>query len=168
MTTITPGTGGTLKSTTLENAFHECLVKGLSYELDSTKNPSSIKNITLALDLATNRARGTFSFSFGLELGTTGQMTVTVSEYLTSTGFTSGTGGTVRSNTIASAIVEIAEMLQAKDRLPSKNPSQANTITGLSYDSETLVVTGAFEYGIVTSVEATGNTIISAKNYLLD
>lgn len=168
MTAITPGTGGTIKSTTLENAFHEALNQCIGYERDTSKNPSNLRNITLSINLADNRATGTFSFGLTKEISSTGSITHTVSEYLTSTGFSSGTGGTIVSNTIASAILEIAERIQTLEANSAKNPTALQQITGINYDSEQLTVAGTFDYAVVSTVDTTGNISISAKPYLLD
>lgn len=168
MAAITPGTGGTLKSSILENAFHEALNQCISYERDATKNPSSLRNITLSINLADNKATGTFSFGLTKEISTSGSITHTVSEYLTSTGFSSGTGGTIVSNTIASAILEIAERLQTLEANSAKNPTALQQITGITYDSEQLSVSGTFDYAVLSSVDSAGNISISAKPYLLD
>lgn len=168
MTTITPGTGGTIKSTTLENAFHEALTLCIGYERDTAKNPSNLRNITLSINLADNKATGTFSFGLTKEISATGSITHTTAEYLTNTAFASGTGGTIVSNTIASAILEIAERIQTLEANSLKNPTAIQQITGITYDSEQLSVSGTFDYAVVSIVDATGKTVISAKPYLVD
>ncbi len=168
MATITPGTGGTLTSTTLESIFHEALNTAILYELDLTKNPQSIRNITLSIDLANNRATGTFSFAATKAIGASGGTTFTPNEHLSNSGFTPGTGGTIKSAGINSAIVEIAELIQAREADSLKNPTATQNITGLTYDSEANNIAGTFSYIITQAIDATGKTVITGKTYLLD
>lgn len=72
------------------------------------------------------------------------------------------------SNTIASAILEIAERIQTLEANSAKNPTALQQITGINYDSEQLTVAGTFDYAVVSTVDTTGNISISAKPYLLD
>lgn len=168
MAAITPGTEGTLASTTLEGIFHEALNTAILYELDTAKNPQTIRNITLSIDLANNRATGTFSFAATKAIGATGGTTFTPNEHLTSTGFTPGTGGTIKSAGINSAIVEIAELIQAKEADSLKNPTATQNITGLTYDSEANNIAGTFSYAITQAIDTAGKTVLTGKPYLLD
>ena len=169
MSTITPGTSGSLQSTTLENALNEAIALAISYELDATKNPQSLKNLTQSYDLATNTCTATFTFPLSIVIDSNGRIIPTVTEYLSSTGFTPGNPvGTIKSSGIAATIVEVCERIQTLDRNSLKNPSNNNTITGLTYDSEALTVTGAISFGIVPAILPTGIISIVAKQYLLD
>lgn len=168
MATITPGVGGTLLSTTLEGAFHEALNTCILYELDTVKNTNNTRNITLSVDLANNRASGTFAFAATKVIGQTGGTTFTPTEYLSTTGFVPGTGGTIKSAGIASAIVEIAELIQFKEGDSLKNPTSTQSITGLTYDSEANSIAGTFSYTIAQSLNSSGQTLVTGKTYLLD
>lgn len=169
MATITPGTDGTLKSTTLENALHEALLRCISYELDTAKNPLVTRNIVMSCDFAQNKVTGSFSFGLLVSIdSTTGTSTNTILEYLTNSGYLPGTGGTIKSAIISAAIVEIAERIQILDRNSLKNPTAKNTITGLTYDSEANTVSGNFEYELSVVLGASGVSTITAKTYLLD
>lgn len=168
MATLTPGTGGTLKSVTLENGFHEALSRAVLAEQDSTKNTQALSRLTMSNDLRTSRITGTFTFALTKQFTETGAVSFVVVEHLTNTGYTAGTGGTIKSPGLCAAIVEIAEALQSKEQVSSKNPSAINVITGLTYDSETLLVSGSFDYSTVASMTTAGDLAVTAKTYLTD
>lgn len=119
-------------------------------------------------DVRTSRITGTFTFALTKETTTTGSTSFVVVEHLSNSGYVAGTGGTIKSTGLCAAIVEIAEAIQSKEQLSSKNPSAINVITGLSYDSETLLVSGSFDYSTVAVISANGELTMSAKTYLLD
>lgn len=168
MAAITPGNGGTLRSTILENAFHEALSRVILWELDVTKNPQNNSTVTLISDFRAGRNSGTFTFTVGRETVPTGATSFPIQEHLTNTGFTPGTGGFIKSATIGGAIVELAEAIQTREKNSLKNPQGLNIITSLNYESEADRVTGVFDYLILQSVDASGNVITIAKPYLLD
>lgn len=168
MATLTPGTGGTLKSTTIENGFHEALSRVALAEQDSNKNTQGLTRVTMSSDIRTNRITGTFTFALTKETTASGSTSFVVVEHLSNSGYVAGTGGTIKSPGLCAAIVEIAEAIQSKEQLSSKNPSAINVITGLTYDSETLLVSGSFDYSTVPTMTASGELSIAAKTYLLD
>lgn len=168
MAILTPGTTGTIKSVSLENAFHEALSRVALAEQDSTKNTQALTRVTLTSDIRTSRVTGTFTFALTKAFTETGSTSFVVVEHLSNTGYAAGTGGTLKSPGLCAAVVELAELIQAKEQLTSKNPSSLNSITGLTYDSETLLVSGSFDYQTVASMTAAGELSIAAKTYLLD
>ncbi|AFZ22366.1 hypothetical protein [Allocoleopsis franciscana] len=168
MATLTPGTGGTLKSTTLENGFHEALSRVALAEQDITKDTQVLTRVTMSNDVRASRITGTFTFALTKETTSAGSTSFIVADHLTNSGYAAGTGGTIKSATLPAAIVEIAEALQSKEQITSKNSSNINTITGLTYDSETLLVSGSFDYSTVATMSASGELTVSAKTYLTD
>lgn len=168
MATLTPGTGGTLKSVILENAFHEALSRVALAEQNSTQNTQALTRVTMSNDIRTSRITGTFTFALTKETTATGSTSFVVVEHLSGINYAAGTGGTLKSGGLCAAVVEIAEGIQSKEQLTSKNPSSLNTITGLTYDSESLLVSGNFDYQTVATVSATGELTVTAKTYLLD
>jgi hypothetical protein len=168
MAVLTPGTGGTLKSVTLENGFHEALSRVALAEQDSNKNTQGLGRVTMTCDVRASRITGTFTFALTKETTATGSTSFVVVEHLSNSGYSAGTGGTLKSAGLCGAVVELAEAIQNKEQLSSKNPSAVNTITGLTYDSETLLVSGGFDYSTVPTMSASGDLSISAKVYLLD
>jgi hypothetical protein len=168
MATLTPGTGGTLKSTTLEAAFHEALSLAAVAEQDPLKNPQALSRIVMGLNVRTGQVTGTFTFEVVPTTGSDGSTAFPVTEYLQNTGYAKGTGGGLSSAGLCGAIVELAEKIQAKERLSSKNPQGLNGVAGLNYATETQVVSASFDYLVTGSVSTTGAYICTAKTYLLD
>lgn len=168
MASLTPGTNGTLKSVTLENGFHEALSRVALAEQDSNKNTQGLTRVTMSSDIRTSRITGTFTFALSKEFTATGSTSFVVVDHLTQSGYAAGTGGTLKSPGLCAVVVELAELIQAKEQLSSKNPSSLNAITGLTYDSETLLVSGSFDYQTIATMSATGELSIAAKSYLLD
>ena len=168
MATLTPGNGGTLKSATLEAAFHEALSLAAVAEQDPLKNPQAQTRVTMSLNIRTGQVTGTFTFEVTPTTGTDGSTTFPVTEYLQNTGYVKGTGGGLASAGLCGAIVELAEKIQAKERLSSKNPQGLNGVTGLNYGTETQVVSASFDYLTAGSISSTGAYNCVAKTYLLD
>lgn len=168
MAAITPGAGGTLKSVTLENAFHETLSRVALAEQDSNKNTQALTRVTMTNDVRISRITGTFTFALTKESTTAGATSFVVVEHLVNSGYAAGTGGTLKSPGLCAAVVELAELIQSKEQLASKNPTAVNSITGLTYDSESLLVSGSFDYSTVATMAATGELTVAAKVYLLD
>lgn len=168
MTTFTPGTGGTLKSTTLEAAFHEALSLAAIAEQDPLKNPQAMSRIVMSLNIRTGQVTGTFTFEVVPTIASDGSTSFPITEYLQNTGYTKGTGGGLNSAGLCGAIVELAEKIQAKESLSSKNPQGLNGVTGLDYGSESKVVSASFDYLTTGAVTTTGAYSSTAKTYLLD
>lgn len=168
MATYTPGTGGTLKSTTLENAFHEALNSAINFEKDTAKNPQNQQKIGLSINAVTRSATGSFTFSLTKEITTAGTISFPVTDYFTTSGFTPGTGSTIKSANLPAAIVELAELLQTREQNSTKNPQNLNTITSLNYDSEALTVDCTFAYNLDAAMATDGGLSLKAKTYLAD
>lgn len=168
MASLTPGSGATLKSTTLEAAFHEALSLAAILEQDPLKNPQALSRIVMGLNVRTGQVTGTFSFEVTPTTAADGSTSFPVVEYLQNTGYTKGTGGGLVSAGLCGAIVELAEKIQAKERLASKNPQGVNGVSGLNYGTETQIVNASFDYLVTGSVIAPGAYSCVAKIYLLD
>jgi hypothetical protein len=168
MAILTPGTGGTIKSVTLENAFHELLSRIATLEQDTSKNSTAATKITMSVDVRSGRVTGNFSFGLTKETTATGSTSFVVVEHLSNSGYAQGTNGTIKSAGINASLVEVCEMIQTKEQLASKNPTGLNTITGLNYDSETLLITGNFDYNVTGSIDNLGSLVLAAKTYLVD
>lgn len=167
MASLTPGTGGTLKSTSIEAAFHEALCLATLAEQDSLKNPQKLRRVGLSLDLRMSQVSGSFSFVFEPTAATDGAATFPITEYLIGINYAKGTGGELKSSALCGAIVELAEKIQAKQRLTSKNPSGMFAITRLAYNSDVKIVSGFFAYNVTGSV-VNGIFSTAAKTFLMD
>lgn len=163
----TPGAGGTLKSTSIEAAFHEALSLVALAEQDPTKNPQNLTRLSLGLNLRTSQITGSFSFTVEPLVAADGATTFPVIEYL-SVGYVTGSGGTLKSAGLCSAVVELAELMQAKQRLLSKNPTGLFAVRKLDYNSEAKFVSGFFDYFVTGAVTTSGIFSATAKTFLLD
>ena len=175
---ITPGVNGTLKSTSIENMLYEALCIAVNWENDKGKNPNEEKKITLNESKSDKRVTANFDFKVKREKTNTGSTSFPVDCQLVSTNYlvgsgTTGVGGatippSIVSTNIYGAIVELCEEVQRRDADQLKNPQGLNTVTSLSYDSETLTVSGSVTLVIDFSTDNTGNVITRARAYLLD
>src|SRR5919202_3898549 len=143
MGSVAPGTGGTLKSTTIENVLYEALSIATNWENDLTKNPTAQRNITLLVDFAAKRVGASFTCKLSRERTATGATSFPVQTQLVSSGYAAGTTPSIISTNIYAAIIEICEEIQRRDGDSKKNPQGLNTVTALNYDSEALTVTGS-------------------------
>lgn len=169
MAAVTPGTGGTLKSVTLENSFYEALSICRNYEFDTAKNNTNVNRITLSIDQTNRRCSGGFSFNFTITTNTTdGSANFPITDYFTNSGYAAGTGGTFKSPNLPAVITEIARAMQLKEFDTAKNPQALNAITSLSYDTETRIVTCNFDFALDVTIDTSGSVSFKAKTYLLD
>lgn len=167
MATITPGTGGTLRSTTIEGALCEALKLLKGYEQDSVKNPANLNYVfTYSQDFVTNRIDTTWSIPVQRVIDSTGGTTYRCAEYLTSVGYAAGTGGTLKSTTLANVILEISEKMQELEANPLKNTRALNQLTG-SIQMDTLTFTGSFSGTITGTPNTSGKTETTIAEYLL-
>lgn len=167
MATFT-SSGGTLKSTTLENALVEGLMLLRSKELDTTINPANENKISFSVD-QTLVLSGTATFTAQETVSSTdGSINWNVNNYL-GAGFifSAGSGGTVKSNNLPAAIIEIAKRMQLLEAQTAKNQSGLNRIN-LTYDSDAATVTLTFESSLTISIATDGKTQFSATSYLVD
>lgn len=167
MATFTPG-GGTLKSVTLENALIEAITLLRSKELDTALNPANENRITYSLD-QTNTLTGTCTFTAQESVsGADGSINWLVSNYLgAGFVFSAGNAGTIKSNNLPAAIVEIAKRIQLLESQTAKNQSGLNRIN-LTYDSDAATVTCTFEAATTISISTDGKPQLTATTYLLD
>lgn len=167
MAIFTPG-GGTLKSTTLENALFEAITLLLSKEKDTAVNTGNESRVTLSLD-QTLIASGTCTF-VGLESVSSvdGSINWVVSNYLSPTfSFSPGTSSSIKSANLPAAIVEIAKKIQALEVQTAKNTQNLNRIN-LTYDSDAATITLTFECALALTIASDGKTQLQANTYLLD
>lgn len=167
MATITPGTGGTLKSTTLEGALCEALKLLKGYEQDSTKNPANLNYVfSYNQDFVTNKIDATWSIPVQRLIDTTGGTTYKCAEYLTNVGYAAGSGGTLKSTTLANVVLEISERIQELEANPLKNTRALNQLTG-SVQMDSLTFTGSFSGAIIGTPNTSGKTETTISEYLL-
>lgn len=167
MATITPGTGGTCKSSTAEGQLQEILSYICLRQAQTANNPGGVTNVTGSHNQQTLTFAGTYRFTVNHAINGSGQLLLTAEPYLVGTNFQPGTGGTFKANTPEGYALEVLMYLQNLERNPSLNPQNRNFISG-SYNSDTGRYEGSYSVPVIYSVDA-GSGIINygANPYLL-
>lgn len=167
MATVTPGMGGTIKSTTAEGQAHEILSFISLKQLSEVTNPGQVSNVLAGHDQQAQLFNGTYQFSVSQVIDGSGNLTLSVNSYLVGSGFQVGTGGTFKGNSPEKYCLEALMYLQNLERDPTKNPSSRNYVTG-TYNSDTGLYQGSFSLPIIFSLDAgTGVVNYGADPYLL-
>lgn len=166
MATITPGSGGTLKSTTAEGVLVESLILQKINENDVGKNPTNIDNISISIDLDTQILSASWILPISRTITTAGRVEFAASEYLTGITFTVGTGGTFKSTTNPGVIQECAEYLQILEANTAKNTQGKNNVSG-TYSTDGLTYTGSLTISIAPTLDTTGKLSVAPIEYLL-
>ncbi|MDF5706547.1 MAG: hypothetical protein PUP90_02405 [Nostoc sp. S4] len=166
MTSVIPGTNGTLKSTSAENALIELVTFLKNGEADTTINPNKRNYVTLDFNVNTGSVAISFSIPSVPTITATGSIELTASEYLTNLGFSSGSNGTFKSSTAAQSLIEIASYLQSKEADNTSN-SAGNNYTNFSYDGDNAVFSGSATIPFTVSINSSGKPIINVVEYLL-
>lgn len=167
MATVTPGTGGTIKSTTAEGQAHEVLSFIALKQLSEVTNPGQVTNVLTSHDQQALLFSGTYQFSVSQTIDGSGNLSLAVNPYLVGAGFQGGTGGTFKGNTPEKYALEVLMYLQNLERNPTANPSSRNFVTG-TYNSDTGLYQGSFSLPIIFNLDAgSGNVNYGADPYLL-
>ena len=166
MTPITPGTNGTLKSTTAENALIELVTILKNGQANTTVNPNKRNYVTLDFNVNTGSVAISFSIPSVSMITATGSIEITANEYLTNLGFNGGTGGTFKSSTAAQSLIEIASYLQEKESDSTSNITD-NNYTNFNYDGDKSVFSGSAPIPFDVSIGSDGKPIINVVEYLL-
>ncbi len=165
MASITPGTGGTAQSTTLEGLIHELCSLVINAENDANKNPEGLKNFT-----ATHyQNRGTYSCSFAIPViqvvNTQSGVQYTAREYLVNTGFTPGTSGTFTNSGLLGTLMAALLFAQSYESNATSNPDAINNITG-KIDTDTFEFVGNLDLSVTQSPTVLGQVSYEAIPYL--
>lgn len=146
MTTITPPSSvGTIKATTLGNFIYQIATWGLQQQKDITKNPNQFDYITIAIDPefewdaypAATGGKATIDISFPCvmcSLPFADPEAITVPDYLTSSGFSAGSGGspTFASSTWTQQLWQAILLMGTLQIDPAKNTSGLTLVTAAS------------------------------------
>jgi hypothetical protein len=167
MASVTPGTGGTIKSTTAEGQLMEIMTFISQKQASLVTNPSEVINVTGSHDQQALLYSGTYQFSVTQALAANGSLTLTAATYLVGTAFQEGTDGTFKSNSPEGYALEVLMYLQAKEQDGNSNPNSRNYITG-TYNSDTGIYQGSFSIPVILGLDAaTGVVNYGANPYLL-
>lgn len=180
MTTITPGTGATITSTTIESFFCGAIWLLQNLESDVARNPSGINNVTSTISDDSRSISGSANFLTTVESDTNGKALFTTTDYLTTPANASahwipGTGGTIKSATIQGAIFEAVRFINNLESQVAKNPEGKKTVSWSlqsSNDSEVSTVNIALaitftNFPLTYSFNAAGTQTLTGKAYLL-
>ncbi len=166
MAIITPGTGATLKSSTLEAQLLEAISLARKWELDSARNPSA-RNYISNYSLSASGFTANISFPCDMSLNTSGQPIFTIPDYLSGTGFTAGTAGTFKSTNIAAYIGELVIFGQLLERQSAKNPSSINNLSAEYNTEEPITLNANISLALTLDIASNGKPQFTAVEYLL-
>jgi hypothetical protein len=165
MATVTPGSGGTIKSSTIEGQVVETITLLQLMESDTSKNSSGRNAITINLNLNTNEFVATFAIPVSQGFNPDGSIKLSAQTYLTGVNFAAGSGGTFKSTTLEAYTLEVMMALQFQEQQTAKNPQARNLISG-AYDIDTGLYSGALNLPITYTL-LNGSIEITAVEYLL-
>ncbi|NJL64897.1 MAG: hypothetical protein HC903_27705 [Methylacidiphilales bacterium] len=169
MSIFDPGTAGTLNSTQIPAAFFEvCRALDAAENLRNGSNPGlpPRRNLstTVSFDTGTIAVAATLPVSVNVQ--TDGSIDITASDYLGATYSTfSGGGGTLKSDTLPEAFLELANILAAAEKAVTPADAQPNNIQ-IQFDIETGSATISANMPFTTEAASDGDVTIHAIDYL--
>ncbi len=163
MATITPGSGATIISPTLEGQIMECLVFMELAESDSSKNPQIRDQVQVSWSNSTS-FNASYTIAGTQAIDNTGRPSFTPTPYLTTT-FSAGSGGTFKSVTVEAYLLELLTRAEIWEGNSSKNTSSASNISG-QFDTNTATWTWSIFLNTTLSLSGDGTARIVAKEYL--
>lgn len=166
MAIITPGSGGTIKSTSAEAQLLEVLNFLRLQEKIPSKNQQGVNNVEGTFSIVNDGFSGSFDIPVTFSLNASGQPVISVPEYLTGISFSAGTGGTFKSATAAGYFVEILMYLQALEADTSKNTQARNYITG-TFSSDNSRFIGTIFVPTLVEIADDGHVCFVPQQYLL-
>ena len=160
MTIFAPGTGATLKSTTVESAFLE-LVTRLSNATRLTDAPAEA-TISYQVSSTDKTLVGTAVIPFASGLSS-GLVSINPTPFVDQTDYTTGSGGDLSSSGLVDNFVEL---MYKVNEIPNKPD---NTVGGLdlAVDMDTKLITGAFTLPISITVSSAGIHQVEAVDFLV-
>lgn len=166
MAAITPGTGGTIKSVTVEGQLQElCLYLQIA-ENSAISNPNQINNFSITHSPDTGSFTAAYTLPVQQSISASGQVIYSASDYLERLAFIAGNNGTFKSASAAGYFMEVVIHAQNLERQSVKNPTNRNGITG-TFNSDSTVFSGSIDLPISISIESDGSIKYTASEYLL-
>lgn len=169
MSTFDPGTGGTLKSTQLPQAFFEiCRALDAAEKDRNGANPGlppkTQLSTTVSFDTGTIAVAATIPIISSIQ--TDGTIKIVASDYLggTYTAFNNG-GGDLTSTNLVAAFLEAASLLSATEKAITPIESQPNNIE-IQFDTEAGNATISANLPFTTDATTQGDVVIKAIDYL--
>lgn len=167
MAVITPGSGGTCKSTTAEGQLHEVLSFISLKQANTTTNPEGATNVSGTHNQQALVFTGTYRFSVSQSIGEGGSIVLTANSYLVGPNFYPGTGGTFSGNTPEKYALEVLMYIQSLEAVAGLNPQNRNFMTG-TYNIDNQTYQGSFTIPVSLSIAPeSGAVLYDAVPYLL-
>lgn len=160
MTVFAPGSGGSLKSTTVEAAFLELVVRAANAPRLTTAPEDA--QIAYQLDSAASAITGTMTIPIETSL-TGGLITTNPVPFVDETGYMTGTGGDLASSGLIDNLVELAYKV---NEIPAKPENEIGGLD-LSADLDAKRVSATFTCPVTISVDSAGKPILTAVDYLV-
>lgn len=162
MAAITPGTGGTPKSTTVEGQLLEVALFIINAEADGVKNPGAIDyfQVDASADMSLVTIR--FSIPVQAESVTGGGYVYNAPEYLANPGFSAGTGGTITDDSTVGYFKRLIEHAQEVEA-----PLQPTTdrISG-TLNINNKLFSGTVNLPVSSTIQADGTIQLTATEFL--
>jgi len=165
MAAITVGSGGTLKAGTVEGQIGELAVLINAWQQDAVKNPTGLSYINVTAP--TNMRSLTIAYNFPVTAvaATGGGFTYQAQEFLTTPGFSSGSGGTITDNTTLGYFYRLIQHAQELEAPLQGGANSTDAIDGtLNINSKTF--TGTTTLLCTPTISNTGAIILTPDEYL--
>ncbi|NJO64206.1 MAG: hypothetical protein HC836_40355 [Richelia sp. RM2_1_2] len=161
MTTITPGSGSTLKSATLENRLLEAFILLAGKQITTSPFDS-----TVLIDINEKSATVNYSLPASHSIGTDGNTVIAGIASTPASEFSKGDGGTFVSESLVGQLVEMLMFGQAKEIVQFASSTSANKIIA-NFDSDIQRLAGNYICDLDITVDATNGAIkVLAKEFL--
>jgi hypothetical protein len=142
MAAFNNGTGGSLSGiTSLEDWFCGCVNYLLSQQMNSTKNPTNIKNLDRTIN-ASGAMSGSLVVPIAISSGTGGAIAIAAATYLTGVAWTAPSGGDAAPSNEVIAVIDAARRIKLLELDSTKNLLSANYITEFSVSMGTTSTSG--------------------------
>lgn len=166
MSVFSPG-GGSLKSTNMPAAFIELAHTLSAAEKQISTIDEPVTNITVAFDAETLTAAIAASIPISSQTDSDGSLKIVASDYVVGsaldTAFSAGTNGSLNSDNLAAAFLELANQLNYVEQ--NSGPEPPNNIT-IALDLETRLASVTASLPLTTTLDASGRVVIAPVDYL--
>lgn len=166
MVAIAAGSLGTFKAVTAEGRALEALVFLQNLERVTANNPNDFNGVVANFDTEELLFSGTYTLPATQQIAVGGVLQISASPYLQNNVVApGGDAPTFVSTTAEAYALEVLMYLQFLERQPTRNPQNKNCVTG-SFNSDTGIYQGSFNFPISVALDTSGKVEISATEYL--
>ncbi|MCC3473303.1 MAG: hypothetical protein JGK38_23900 [Microcoleus sp. PH2017_15_JOR_U_A] len=175
MAAFNNGTGGTLAGiTSVEDWFTGCVNFLLSQQINSARNPTNIKNLDRTIN-SSGAMSGSLVVPVTMSAGSGGNLAIAAATYLTGVVWTAPSGGDAAPSNEVIALIDAARRIRLIELDTTKNPTNANYITDLSFAMGSTSVGGTTNgtctirwsgFPLDLTVAANGDSTYSGRPYL--